>query len=136
MSGAAGPFRMATVIPRTDDGGPGRPMTVVGRDGAGRGVDEVALLERRWARHPGGIVLSADASLFPAMGMKVTVPARPGAPKLTVAGVARSVTRTADAWVVASRLPALTAPGSGGYGCSTASPARTPPSGSPQAAER
>ncbi|MGW2020351.1 FtsX-like permease family protein [Streptomyces sp. NPDC001927] len=115
VSSAAGPFRTATVIPRPDSATPGWPMTVVGRGDPGRDVDEVALLDGRWPTHSGEIVLSADASLIPTMGMKIDFPSLSGGPTLTVVGVARSVTRTADAWVVPSQMPALTAPGSGGY---------------------
>ncbi|MFE7323914.1 ABC transporter permease [Streptomyces sp. NPDC057565] len=115
VSSAAGPFGTATVTPRSDGAGPGWPMTVVGRGDPGRDVDEVALLEGRWPTHSGEIVLSANSSLFPTMGMKITFPDLSGGPTLTVVGVARSVTQTADAWVVPSQMPALTAPGSGGY---------------------
>ncbi|GAA3485162.1 ABC transporter permease [Streptomyces yanii] len=115
VSSAAGPFGTATVTPRSDGAGPGWPMTVVGRGDPGRDVDEVALLDGRWPTHSGEIVLSANSSLFPAMGMKITFPDLSGGPTLTVVGVARSVTQTADAWVVPSQMPALTAPGSGGY---------------------
>lgn len=115
VSGAAGPFRTATVTPRSDGAGPGWPMTVVGRGDAGRDVDEVALLDGRWPTRDGEIVLSPDSSLIPTMGMEITFPDLSGGPSLTVVGVARSVTQTADAWVVPSQMPALTAPGSGGY---------------------
>ncbi|MFF5184627.1 ABC transporter permease [Streptomyces sp. NPDC000345] len=115
MSGAAGPFRTATVTPRSDRAGPGGPMTVVGRGDPGRDVDEVALLDGRWPTRSGEIVLSADASLLATTGTRIVFPGLPGGPALTVVGVARSVTRTADAWVVPSQMPALTAPGSGGY---------------------
>ncbi|MFI6894078.1 ABC transporter permease [Streptomyces sp. NPDC050256] len=115
VSSAAGPFRTATVIPRSEGAGPGWPMTVVGRGDPGRDVDAVTLLDGRWPARPGEITLSADSSLFPAMGMKLTFPGLSGGPDLTVVGVARSVTRTADAWVVPSQMAALTAPGGGGY---------------------
>lgn len=115
VSAAAGPFRTATVTPRSDGAGPGGPMTVVGRGDPGRDVDEVALLDGRWPTHSGEIVLSANSSLIPTMGRKLAFPGLPGGPTLTVVGVARSVTQTADAWVVPSQMPALTAPGSGGY---------------------
>ncbi|MFD4031986.1 ABC transporter permease [Streptomyces sp. NPDC058637] len=115
VSRAAGPFRTATVAPKTDGAGDGWPMTVVGRGDPGRVVDEVALREGRWPTRVGEIVLSVDSSLVPALGMKLTFPALSGGPTLKVVGVARSVTRTADAWVVPSQMPALTAPGSGGY---------------------
>lgn len=115
VSGAAGPFRTATVTPRSDGAGPEWPMTVVGRADPGRDVDEVALLDGRWPAHTGEIVLSANSSLIPTLGRKLAFPDLSGGPTLTVVGVARSVTQTADAWVVPSQMPALTAPGSGGY---------------------
>ncbi|MEU9201122.1 FtsX-like permease family protein [Streptomyces sp. NPDC048332] len=115
VSSAAGPFRTATVVPRSEGAGPGWPMTVVGRGDPGHDVDAVTLLDGRWPARPGEITLSSDSSLFPAMGMKLTFPGLPGGPVLTVVGVARSVTRTADAWVVPSQMTPLTAPGTGGY---------------------
>ncbi|GGZ11050.1 ABC transporter permease [Streptomyces nitrosporeus] len=115
VSGAAGPFRTATVTPRPDGPNPGWPMTVAGRGGPGGDVDAVALLDGRWPARTGEIALSADSALVPVLGARVTFPALPGDPALTVVGVARSVTRTADAWVVPSQMPALTASGSGGY---------------------
>ncbi|MCT2543652.1 FtsX-like permease family protein [Streptomyces atratus] len=115
VSAAAGPFRTATVTPRADEAGPGWPMTVAGRSDPGGDVDEVALLDGRWPTRSGEIVLSADSSLIPDLGGRVAFSQLPGGPALTVVGVARSVTRTADAWVVPSQMPALTAPGSGGY---------------------
>ncbi|MGX5211131.1 ABC transporter permease [Streptomyces violaceus] len=115
VSSAAGPFRTATVTPRSDGAVPGWPMTVVGRGDPGRDVDEVALLDGRWATRAGEIVLSANSSLIPTMGMKIAFPGLSGGPTLMVVGVARSVTQTADAWVVPSQMPALTTPGDGGY---------------------
>ncbi|MCX5358380.1 FtsX-like permease family protein [Streptomyces sp. NBC_00124] len=116
VSDAAGPFPTATLTPRSDGmGGPGWPMTVVGRDGPGRDVDELTLLDGRWPTHSGEIVVSADSALLATLGMKVTFPDLPGDPTLTVVGAARSVTQTADAWVLPSQMPALTAPGSGGH---------------------
>ncbi|KOV27194.1 ABC transporter permease [Streptomyces sp. XY152] len=115
VSAAAGPFRTATVTPRSDGTGPAWPMTVVGRDGPGRDVDEVALLDGRWPTRPGEIAVSADSSVVTAPGEEIAFPSPPGGPTLTVVGVARSVTRTADAWVVPSQMPALTGPRSGGY---------------------
>ncbi|MCQ4208945.1 ABC transporter permease [Streptomyces longispororuber] len=115
VSGAAGPFRTATVVPRPDEAGPGWPMTVAGRSGPGHGVDAVALLDGRWPARSGEIVVSADSALIPTLGRKLAFSQPPGGPTLTVVGVARSVTRTADAWVLPAQLPALTAPGDGGY---------------------
>lgn len=115
VSGAAGPFRTATVTPEPDGRSPGRPMTVVGREDPGEGVDEVRLLDGRWPARPGELVLSAGASLVPVLGAEVVLTGLPGDPALTVVAPARSVTGTADAWVVPSQMPALTAPGGGGY---------------------
>ncbi|MFJ7158840.1 FtsX-like permease family protein [Streptomyces sp. NPDC101118] len=115
VSGAAGPFRTATVTPRAEGASPGWPVTVVGRGDPGRGVDEVTVLEGRWPTRPGEIVLSADSPLVPALGKRLTFARPPAGPVLTVVGVARSVTQTADAWVVPSQMPALVMPGSGGY---------------------
>ncbi|WP_030674452.1 ABC transporter permease [Streptomyces sp. NRRL B-1347] len=116
VSDAAGPFRTATVTPRPDGWkNPGWPMTVVGRGDPGRDVDEVALLEGRWPTRPGEIALSADSSVIPAMGVKLAFSRLPDGPTLTVVGVARSVTHSADAWVLPSQMQALTAPGSGGF---------------------
>ncbi|MEV6399324.1 FtsX-like permease family protein, partial [Streptomyces sp. NPDC051907] len=115
VSSAAGPFRTATLTPRPDGWkNPGWPMTVVGRGDPGRAVDEVTLLDGRWPTRPGEIVLSAGSALIPTMGVEIAFPDLPGDPTLTVVGVARSVTETADAWVVPSQMPALTAPGGGG----------------------
>ncbi|NGO78714.1 FtsX-like permease family protein [Streptomyces sp. YC504] len=115
VSAAAGPFRTATVTPGAGEAGPAWPMHVVGRPGPGRDVDEVDLLEGRWPTRPGEIVLSKASAVIPILDTKVDFPGLPGAPTLTVVGVARSVTGTADAWVVPAQMTALTAPGSGGY---------------------
>ncbi|MEW2125759.1 FtsX-like permease family protein [Streptomyces sp. NPDC007259] len=112
---SAGPFRTATVTPRPDATGPGWPMTVAGRGDPGRDVDEVALTDGRWAARPGEIVLSTGSSLFPVLGKEIRFTGLTGDPALTVVGVARSVTATADAWVVPAQMPALTASGNGGY---------------------
>ncbi|WP_418960120.1 ABC transporter permease [Streptomyces tritici] len=115
VSQAAGPFRTTTVTPRADGAGPGWPVTVVGRGDPGRGVDEVALLDGRWPTRTGEVALSVDSSLVPVLGTRIAFPGPPGGPTLTVVGLARSVTHTADAWVVPAQLPALTVPGSSGY---------------------
>ncbi|MFB6829641.1 ABC transporter permease [Streptomyces hydrogenans] len=116
VSGAAGPFRTATVVPRSDGPGSGWPMTVVGRGDPGRAVDEVELVDGRWPARPGEIALAAGSPIPPVLGASIAFPDLPGGPALTVVGVARSVTDTADAWVVPSQMPALTAPGDDGEG--------------------
>ncbi|MGW8990780.1 FtsX-like permease family protein [Streptomyces zhihengii] len=113
VSAAAGPFPTAVLTPR-GDAGPAWPVTVAGRGDPG-GVDRVALADGRWPARPGEIALSADAPLFAALGTRIGFAGPSGAPELTVVGVGRSVTGTADAWVVPSQMPALTAPGTGGH---------------------
>ncbi|GHG19074.1 ABC transporter permease [Streptomyces hydrogenans] len=116
VSGAAGPFRTAPVVPRSDGPGSGWPMTLVRRGDPGRAVDEVELVDGRWPARPGEIALAAGSPIPPVLGASIAFPDLPGGPALTVVGVARSVTDTADAWVVPSQMPALTAPGDDGEG--------------------
>jgi putative ABC transport system permease protein len=115
VAAASGPFRTATVVPHAGEGVPAWPMTVAGRARPGGAVDAVALTDGRWATRPGEVVLSAGSAVLPTLGRRLTFPGLPGEPELTVVGVARSVTGTADAWVVPSQMAALTAPGTGGY---------------------
>ncbi|MEV7184366.1 FtsX-like permease family protein [Kitasatospora sp. NPDC093102] len=119
VTAAAGPFRTVTVDPEP---GPGanvpvgatmEPMTVAGRADPAGGVDNVELLHGSWPNRPGEVVLAAAyGSPVGEIGGTLRLPALPGAPTLTVVGVARSVSRTADAWVTPDALTALTAPGS------------------------
>ncbi|WP_405526362.1 ABC transporter permease [Streptomyces canus] len=114
VAAASGPFRTATVTPHTDNGDTGWPMTVVGRAEPGGEVDHITLTAGRWATRPGEVVLSADAPLFPTIGLRLTFPALRDGPTLRVVGVARSVTHTADLWVDPSQMDALTAHGGTG----------------------
>ncbi|MDW5324890.1 FtsX-like permease family protein [Plantactinospora sp. KLBMP9567] len=115
VAAAAGPFPTATITPANDHGGPERPITVVGRAGAGGPVDAVTVTEGRWATAPGEIVLHADhrlpMSLQPQVGDALTLTSPAGGPILTVVGVARSVSETAGGWVAPEQVAALTAPG-------------------------
>ncbi|MET8622720.1 FtsX-like permease family protein [Kitasatospora sp. NPDC004669] len=115
---AAGPFRTVTVDPEP---GPGStvpaglamsPMTVAGRASATTGVDNVTLMQGSWPTKPGEVVLAAGyGNPGVPIGGTLRLPVLPGAPSLTVVGLARSVSRTADAWVTPDAIPALTAPG-------------------------
>ncbi|MER5660579.1 ABC transporter permease [Streptomyces mirabilis] len=99
-----------------DGGIDGVPMTVVGRAEPHTGVDRVALTGGRWAERPGEIVISDGSEPFPSLGRRLTFPALPGGPTLKVVGLARSASRTGDAWVVPARIAALTPNGRGaGY---------------------
>ncbi|MGW2045081.1 FtsX-like permease family protein [Streptomyces sp. NPDC001858] len=125
VSAVAGPFRTLSVRPRTASGSdivPAGvdlpPMTVVGRADAtgvtgatGGGVDDVDLVEGVWATGPGQIVVAVGEVPAP-LGVRLTIPGAPGGDTLTVVGVARSVTGTADAWVTPAQAEALAPAGS------------------------
>src|SRR5262249_1954118 len=116
VTAAAGPFAEATITPRVSAHGgitlP--PATVAGRASPGGPVDELTLDAGRWAQHPGEIVLSRDFSgVGPAaqlIGTQITVTSAPGHPVLTVVGVAKSITDTANGWVLPAEIAALRPP--------------------------
>ncbi len=60
VTAAAGPFQTAVITPATSRGGPGGPITVVGRADPGGSVDAVTLTKGRWVTGPGEIVLQTD----------------------------------------------------------------------------
>ncbi|MGW0711075.1 FtsX-like permease family protein [Streptomyces sp. NPDC002643] len=115
VTATAGPFLTLSVHPRTasaTDFVPAGielpPLTVVGRADAGGDVDELDLVEGAWATRPGQIVV-ADGRTPLRTGARLTLPDAPGSPTLTVVGVARSVTGTADAWVTPGQAEELAA---------------------------
>ena len=116
VTAAAGPFAEARFAPRISaHGGITCPLvTVAGRASPGGPVDDLTLDAGRWAQRPGEIVLSRD---FPCpgaaaqlIGTQITVTSVPGHPVLTVVGVAKSITDTADAWVLPAQIAALRLP--------------------------
>ncbi|MDR6974796.1 putative ABC transport system permease protein [Streptomyces sp. 3330] len=117
VTAAAGPFRTVAVRARTasssdiiPEGVDLPPLTVAGRADAGGDVDRIDLVAGAWLTGPGQIVVTKD--LLPVEpGARLTFPDAPGSPTLTVVGVARSVTGTADAWVTPARAAELAAPG-------------------------
>lgn len=118
VTAAAGPFRTVSVRARTASesdivpaGVDLPPITVAGRADAGGGIDRIDLVAGTWLTGPGQIVVARDR-LPVEPGARLTFPAAPGSPTLTVVGVARSVTGTADAWVTPTRAGALAAEGS------------------------
>ncbi|MFF7528273.1 ABC transporter permease [Streptomyces bobili] len=115
VAAVAGPFRTVPVRARTASdsavlpaGVDLPPFTVVGRTDPGGPVDRVRTVEGRWATGPGEIVL-ADGALPAPLGARLALPTAPGAPTLTVVGIARSVTGTAQAWVTPAQAETLTA---------------------------
>jgi putative ABC transport system permease protein len=124
VTAAAGPFAEATITPtisgqKTCSGGPCLPggtypqMTLAGRSAPGGPVDDLTLQSGHWADGPGQVVLGenqAGARLAP-LGTTITAQNVPGHPRLTVVGVANSVTGTADGWVTPSEIAMLRSPG-------------------------
>ncbi|MEU8230924.1 FtsX-like permease family protein [Actinoplanes sp. NPDC048967] len=111
IDAVAGPFPVTQISVLGPGGRPRPPMTVVGRSAAGGPVDQVTLTAGRWATAPGELVLAED-SRFRGPPIKIgtvwTVADPPGNSDVTVVGIARSVSRTADAWVTPEQLTTLT----------------------------
>jgi len=114
VSAASGPFGEANVA--ATDSSPGAlevlpPLTVVGRATPGGPVDDVTLEAGHWPRRPGQIVMEANNDEFGSgIGDTVTVTSAPGKPRLTVVGLATSISRSADAWVLPDEISALSSP--------------------------
>ena len=108
---SAGPYQEALIDPPGPAGeGIGQTVTVVGRADAGGAVDDVSLTSGRWATAPGEIVLSADSLGEPyPVGSTLKASSAADSPELKVVGTARSVSRTADGWVVPGQIGALRA---------------------------
>ena len=105
VTAAAGPFATVSVTADlTVPGVPGSnpaPLQIVGRSSPGGPVDDLTLDRGHWPRNDGQIVVSRTGPGD--IGSTFTV----GSQKLTVVGVADSVTNTAQAWVLPSEIPAL-----------------------------
>ncbi len=110
VGAAAGPFPTTQISP-VDRGRRRPPMTVVGRSGRDGPVDQVTLTGGRWAAAPGELVVAEDGR-FRGPPIKIgtvwTLSDLPGSPSVTVVGTARSISRTADAWVTPAQVTAWT----------------------------
>ena len=116
VSAASGPFAEANVS--ATDSSPGLPvqslppLTLAGRATSGGPVDDVTLENGHWPQRTGQIVIEANTDGFEGgIGDTVTVTSAPGKPRLTVVGLATSVSRSADGWVLPAEIPALRSPG-------------------------
>jgi putative ABC transport system permease protein len=116
VTGAAGPFAEANVS--ATDSSPGAPvevlppLTLTGRQTPGGPVDDITLQAGHWPQRTGQIAIEGSSDEFGAgIGDTVIVTSVPGKPRLTVVGLATSVSRSADGWVVPAEIPALRAPG-------------------------
>ncbi|SHL57803.1 ABC transporter permease [Actinacidiphila paucisporea] len=116
VTAAAGPFAVVSASPRFASDGMVMeglpPLTIAGRAAGGGPVDAVTLDQGHWVTGPGQIVLTKaeDGPVMGRVGGTVSFPGLPGKPSLTIVGLARSVSRTADAWVAPAEIPALTGP--------------------------
>ncbi|MFE0460321.1 FtsX-like permease family protein [Kitasatospora sp. NPDC058965] len=110
VAAVAGPFPDTRITLEPAPGLPGPQLAVVGRAGAGGPVDQLSLLTGRWPAAPGEVALSADFS-GPVFAVGSTLTSTAGA-RLTVVGVASSVTHSADAWVLPAAIDALRPAGS------------------------
>ncbi|UWZ59889.1 ABC transporter permease [Dactylosporangium aurantiacum] len=118
---SAGPFRTVSLRPTTASSGREipegvtlPPAALVGRPDAAGPVDRLDLTAGRWATATGEIVWAAGRAPF-AVGDRVTFADAPGRPTLTVVGLARSVSGTAEAWTTPQQLAAMVADKAGGY---------------------
>jgi putative ABC transport system permease protein len=118
VTAAAGPFPETTAADSVlggsaspDVAGDMGTMTVVGRAASDGPVDDLTLVDGRWPTAADEIVLSDDSSPEGQEGATVTFPDAPGKPAFTIVGTARSVTRSADAWVLPSQVSKVAAAG-------------------------
>jgi len=116
VTAAAGPFPLTQVSAAiTIAGAAGalqQQVVLTGRAAPGGPVDDLALDAGRWATATGQVVWARSRTSLPVtLGQTITVTSVPGSPRLTVVGIATSVTGTAQAWVVPAEITALRGPG-------------------------
>jgi putative ABC transport system permease protein len=120
VTAAAGPFPETTVTvksqitPQPPGGAPGpggsitvtQQLSLVGRSSPGGPVDDLVLTQGHWAAGPGQVVWDGnDQGVVPGVGTRLTVDGTDK--RLTVVGIATSITGTAQGWVTPSEVAAL-----------------------------
>jgi putative ABC transport system permease protein len=117
ITAAAGPFPEATVGGQTTYPGVAGvsqlpPVTLAGRAAPGGPVDDLTLTQGRWPQRPGQVTMSRDVAAYLGLqlGQRITLTGVPGQPRLTVVGIAKSITDTAGGWVVPAQITALHTP--------------------------
>ncbi len=121
VTAAAGPFpltQVSTAITLAGAAGAlNQQVVLTGRAAPGGPVDDLALDAGRWATTTGQVVWARSRTSLPVtVGQTITVTSVPGSPRLTVVGIATSVTGTAQAWVVPAEVTALHSAGLSGPG--------------------
>ena len=98
---SAGPFPLAVASPKFENMGGAGSWRIAGRTDPGGGVDDLKVTRGRWPTGPGEIAVSTEYRFGPdpngGLGKKVTLP---GVGKVTIVGIAYSVTQTASAWML------------------------------------
>jgi putative ABC transport system permease protein len=120
VTAQAGPFAETTdMVTIVVTGGPGggaqgvfqTQLSIAGRGSPGGPVDDLTITAGHWPTQADQIVLERDRrGPAPLLGATLTVNGAPGSPKLTVVGLAASVTQTAEAWVLPAELAKLRTP--------------------------
>ncbi len=120
VTAVAGPFPETTVsawfsIPGIAGNGTAQ-VRLTGRASPGGPVDDLTLDAGHWPQGTGQVVWSDQGLLSGVMtlGTRLTVTGVRGSPTLTVVGIANSVTRTGQAWVLPAEVTALSGAGSAG----------------------
>ena len=105
VTAAGGPYQQLTLALSAD--GISLPdATIVGRDRPDGPVDQLTLEMGRWPRRAGEIAVGSTLGGRHSVGQQLAT-GNPAAPTLTVVGLARSITQTADGWVTAAQAHAL-----------------------------
>ncbi|GAA2120998.1 ABC transporter permease [Actinomadura alba] len=111
VTASAGPFASVVVQDANVVGLRPGPITVVGRADQNGPVDRLVLAEGRWLTGPGEIVIRKDPHIHcrgsaacENVGKRIAIP---GHSPLTIVGVVRSITQTADGWVTPAQAQAL-----------------------------
>ena len=108
---SAGPYPETTVAVRSGGFGFG-PQTLVGRATPGGPVDDLVIEDGHWATEPGEVVLATvDNGIGFSVGSTLTVGSGKHQQRLTVVGLANSITGTASGWVAPAEVPLLRAAG-------------------------
>jgi putative ABC transport system permease protein len=117
VTATSGPFAEVIIGSRVSfPGVPGQfvmpPITLAGRASPGGPVDDITLDSGRWVRNPGEVVVSRNLD-GPTLqlGQQITVTGVPGTPRLTIVGIAKSITDSAGGWIMPAEIAALSAHG-------------------------
>ena len=88
-------------------GGHGPVFSVAARESSTTGIDRLTLTQGRWATKADEVVLNEDGDFSVPPGETLTMGEGTAGRKITVVGLARSVSATADAWMTPAGLAAL-----------------------------